>query len=333
MSDVTTTTTTTTEPKKGTLDDLVNLIKTIPPEDVQKLRDVLADGQITRDEIPILTGVGFRNWKTLAAIVVIVATVIGGWIGYVSSPKTDAEIAVLIKSGFEGQSKQLDNIVKAIEAKPVPSPIDPDKKPSKGAIPDEVSAKVGRLTLITSKEAVDQWIVPPGSPCEWDADGKRLTLVPIEAVEFSIGVVTQRGKSLAWCLVKAGVGPKPPPKPNPEPDPIVPTDEFTKAIHGAWQQEFAADKKDSATKMAACYRAASDKTASATSWGDLSATIKSKATEFGIAGKLPVVSKVINGQLLANGFPASPSVLLVAGDADKAKAIFVKVINALETLP
>lgn len=219
MSDVTTTTTTTTEPRKGTLDDLVNLIKTIPPDEIQKLKDVFADGQITRDELPILAGVGFRNWKTLAAIVVIIATVIGGWIGYVSSPKTDAELASLIKSGFEGQSKQLDSIVKAIEAKPVPVPVDPDKKPSKGAIPDEVTAKVGRLTIVTSKETVDQWIVPPGSPCEWDADGKRLTLVPIEAVEFSVGVVTQKGKSLAWCLVKAGVGPRPPTPPDPTPDP------------------------------------------------------------------------------------------------------------------
>ena len=123
-------------------------------------------------------------------------------------------------------------------------------------------------------------------------------------------------------------------KPNPpKPKPPDPGDPIATAIQGAWQQEFAADKKDSAAKVAQCYRAAVTATATATSWGDLSSAIKKKSSELGVTGKLPVVSKTIVEQLIADGFPASPSVLMVAGDADRAKTTFNKIISALETLP
>lgn len=130
-----------------------------------------------------------------------------------------ADVGKVIADGFAEQSKLLQAntqaIIKAIEFKPFVPPL----PVAKGAIPSEITAKVGRLVTIKSSEAVDQWIIPPGSPCEWDVEGRKLTIVPTEAVEFSIGVVTQKGKSLAWCLVKAGLGPKPPPKPDPTPDP------------------------------------------------------------------------------------------------------------------
>jgi hypothetical protein len=135
------------------------------------------------------------------------------------------DVGKVIADGFASQSKQLQEntqaIIKAIEFKPFVPPIDPNPV-AKGAIPSEVTAKVGRLVTIKSSEAVDQWVVPPGSPCECDFEGKKLTLVPTEAVEFSVGVVTQKGKVLTWCLVKAGLGPKPPPKPDDPPKPIDP---------------------------------------------------------------------------------------------------------------
>jgi hypothetical protein len=130
--------------------------------------------------------------------------------------------------------------------------------------------------------------------------------------------------------VDSGKGPQPPPDP---PTPPTPDDPLAKALFGAWQQEFATDKKDSASKMAQCYDAAAKVSDSATSWGEISSAIKTKAGELGIAGKLPILSKAVNGQLIAAGFPASPSVLLGPGDAAKAKTTLLKVSSTLRSLP
>ena len=123
--------------------------------------------------------------------------------------------------------------------------------------------------------------------------------------------------------VAALEGAKPPPPPPPPSDPIA------AAIQAAYLQETDANKKEIAGKIAACYKAGSDKTASATSWGEISSAIRSKATELDITGRLPLVAKAINTQLLANGFPASPSVLLGPGDADRARVVLGKVVVGL----
>jgi len=192
------------------------------------------------------------------------------------------------------------------------------------------------ISVVSYEDATTERIIVKVTGGEDPTPGPKPPPVPTDPIE-ALRVEVQTGfakttealASLA-ARVSALEGSKPPPPPPPPP---IPSDQIAAAIQLAYQKEFAADKKDSATKMAACYQAAHDLATTAKSWGELSAEIRAKATSLGVTGKLPAVSAAINAQLLSAGFPASPSVLMGPGDAGKARTTLAKVIAALNALP
>lgn len=150
-------------------------------------------------------------------------------------PVVDAvnALAAEIKKGNADLKTDIASIGKKIDEKPFEPSVDPLVPNASGILPAEVTAKVGRQTVITAKATGDvYWVIPPNTPCDVDTNGFKVTIVPHTDGVFSIGVFTQNKSkwSLTWTMVKAGTAPQPPP-PIPVP---VPTDPFVKTLQDAY---------------------------------------------------------------------------------------------------
>lgn len=198
------------------IDQIDAEIKKVSEADKQVVADRLKDG-LDREDIMPLVGVAVRNWKIIAAILAICGLIGGATIGHIGT-KADVDLGKAIADGFERQAKltaeSTQQIVRAIEAKPVPGPT-----PDAGALPAEIKAQVGRMVKVSSREA-GLWVVPPNSPCDWHSENKTLTIVPTAEKDFPVGMVA--GNKISWCFVRAGaVGPINPPDPPVPPKPIT----------------------------------------------------------------------------------------------------------------
>lgn len=238
-------------------------------------------------------------------------------------------------------------IVEAIKSQPTPIPPAPPIPPPLPLTPivveDTIIAEIGKMVKVPIRKAdkaskLEYLCFPPTRATEVDADDAFIRVTAQQGGDFwYVAICSYEGRPAHRAiLVKAGKGPQPPPeppKPPTPPVPPVPTDPIAAAIFGAWQQEVATDKKDTAAKFALIYQAVYNQVPVAVTWGELIKTVETESAKSMIGGKLPVVSRAINDQLVKNGFPVSPSVLITVEDRQKAQTVLTKVITALQNLP
>lgn len=177
------------------------------------------------------------------------------------------------------------------------------------------------------------WKWTTGASAEEDNGSLKVTLIPTGKVTVHVKAVYVDFKAQKIDVkvgsVELTVGQLPNP-PNPTPPPS-PDDPVAKALLGAWQQEFAADKKDLAKKWVNALNTMGAKADSAATWGELS---RDMLTVLGdTTTKLPKLTAAIYGQFSAAGFPASPSVLMDQDGRNLAKATVAKIARAVEQLP
>jgi len=214
------------------------------PAEREVVEAVQAIKTAVRETIEAVTAVKRESidWRHIIAFIATVALAAGGGAGtyHLASPRpaapdvkpvdpdvkpapVQADLAKLLDAGFGKLDLTLTKLADKIDAmndRPLPLPIDPDRPAPLGTVID-VKATAGRQTIIkaATKGEVD-WVFPPEQSADVDLNGNKATVTPHADGVVWLGAMV--AKRLTWYRIVAGLGPQPPPKPDPpKPQPTV----------------------------------------------------------------------------------------------------------------